>query len=45
MATAGLFGAVSTSTLAAGMTMLDDEGIFYEGFIGAHYPFMDVATL
>lgn len=45
MATAGLFGAVSASTLAAGMAMLDAEGIFYEGFIGALYPFMDVAAL
>ncbi|MDX8351896.1 sodium-dependent bicarbonate transport family permease [Cognatiyoonia sp. IB215182] len=45
MATAGLFGAVSASTLAAGMAMLDSEGIFYEGFIGALYPFMDVAAL
>lgn len=45
MATAGLFGAVSASTLAAGMAMLDEEGIHYEGFIGALYPFMDVAAL
>jgi hypothetical protein len=45
MATAGLFGAVSASTLAAGMAMLDDEGIAYEGFIGALYPFMDIAAL
>lgn len=45
MATAGLFGAVSASTLAAGMAMLDGEGIAYEGFIGALYPFMDVAAL
>ena len=45
MATAGLFGAVSASTLAAGMAVLDDEGIAYEGFIGALYPFMDVAAL
>ncbi|MEO0391010.1 MAG: sodium-dependent bicarbonate transport family permease [Pseudomonadota bacterium] len=45
MATAGLFGAVSASTLAAGMAVLDDEGIGYEGFIGALYPFMDVAAL
>lgn len=45
MATAGLFGAVSASTLAAGMTMLDAEGIAYEGFIGALYPFMDIAAL
>ncbi|MEM9393665.1 MAG: sodium-dependent bicarbonate transport family permease [Pseudomonadota bacterium] len=45
MATAGLFGAVSASTLAAGMAVLDDGGIFYEGFIGALYPFMDIAAL
>lgn len=45
MATAGVFGAVSASTLAAGMAMLDGDGIFYEGFIGALYPFMDVAAL
>ena len=45
LATAGLFGAVSASTLAAGMAILDDEGIFYEGFIGALYPFMDIAAL
>lgn len=45
MATAGLFGAVSASTLAAGMAMLDSAGITYEGFIGALYPFMDIAAL
>ncbi len=45
MATAGLFGAVSASTLAASMAMLDAEQIAYEGFIGALYPFMDVAAL
>ena len=45
MATAALFGAVSASTLAAGMAMLDAEDIAYEGFIGALYPFMDVAAL
>jgi hypothetical protein len=45
MATAGLFGAVSASTLAAAMAMLDGEGIAYEGFIGALYPFMDIAAL
>jgi len=44
-ATAGLFGAVSASTLAAAMAMLDGEGISYEGFIGALYPFMDIAAL
>lgn len=45
LATAGLFGAVSASTLAASMAVLDGEGIAYEGFIGALYPFMDVAAL
>ena len=45
MATAGLFGAVSASTLAASMAMLDGEGVAYEGFIGALYPFMDIAAL
>jgi len=45
IATAGLFGAVSASSLAAGMAVLDGEGIAYEGFIGALYPFMDIAAL
>ena len=45
LATAGMFGAVSASTLAASMAMLDDSGIAYEGFIGALYPFMDIAAL
>jgi len=45
LATAGLFGAVSASTLAAGMAILDENGIAYEGFIGALYPFMDIAAL
>ena len=45
VATAGLFGAVSASTLAASMAILDGEGIAYEGFIGALYPFMDIAAL
>lgn len=45
MATAGLFGAVSASTLAASMAVLETDGIAYEGFIGALYPFMDVAAL
>jgi hypothetical protein len=45
LATAGLFGAVSASTFAAAMAILDDNGMFYEGFIGALYPFMDIAAL
>ena len=44
-ATVGLFGAVSASTLAAGMAILEVEGIQFEGFVGALYPFMDVAAL
>ncbi len=45
LATVGMFGAVSASTLAAGMAMLDESNIAYEGYIGALYPFMDVAAL
>lgn len=45
LATVGLFGAVSASTLAAGMAILDNGQIPYEGFIGALYPFMDIAAL
>jgi len=45
LATAGLFGAVSASSLAAGMAILNDSGIAYEGYIGALYPFMDIAAL
>jgi len=45
LATVGMFGAVSASTLAAGMAMLDDGGVAYEGYIGALYPFMDIAAL
>jgi hypothetical protein len=45
LATAGLFGAVSASTLAAGMAILDESDIAYEGYIGALYPFMDIAAL
>ena len=44
-ATVGHFGAVSASTLAAGMAVMDDAGIAYEGYIGALYPFMDLAAL
>jgi hypothetical protein len=45
IATAGLFGAVSGSTLAAGMGLLETEGIFYEGWVPALYPFMDIPAL
>ncbi|MGB3403336.1 MAG: sodium-dependent bicarbonate transport family permease [Microcoleaceae cyanobacterium] len=45
IATAGLFGAVSGSTLAAGLTVLETEGIPYEPWAGALYPFMDIPAL
>jgi hypothetical protein len=45
VATAGLFGAVSGSTLAAGITVLEAQGIDYEPWAGALYPFMDIPAL
>ncbi|WP_029029226.1 sodium-dependent bicarbonate transport family permease [Salinarimonas rosea] len=45
VATAGLFGAVSASTLAAGMVILDGEGVAFEGWVPALYPFMDIPAL
>lgn len=45
LATAGLFGAVSASTLAAGMVLLQDEGIYFEAWVPALYPFMDIPAL
>lgn len=45
IATAGLFGAVSGSTLAAGLTILESEEIFYEPWAAALYPFMDIPAL
>jgi hypothetical protein len=45
IATAGLFGAVSGSTLAAGMVVLETEGIPYEPWAPALYPFMDIPAL
>jgi hypothetical protein len=45
IATAGLFGAVSASTLAAAMVMLDQESIFFEAWVPALYPFMDIPAL
>ncbi|EAW38645.1 sodium-dependent bicarbonate transport family permease [Lyngbya sp. PCC 8106] len=45
IATAGLFGAVSGSTLAAGLTALETEGIEYEAWAAALYPFMDIPAL
>lgn len=45
IATAGLFGAVSASTLAAAMVVLDQEGVTYEAWVPALYPFMDIPAL
>ncbi|MGB3640498.1 MAG: sodium-dependent bicarbonate transport family permease [Rivularia sp. (in: cyanobacteria)] len=45
IATAGLFGAVSGSTLAAALTLLEGQKIFYEPWAAALYPFMDIPAL
>ncbi|MEM9540050.1 MAG: sodium-dependent bicarbonate transport family permease [Cyanobacteria bacterium P01_E01_bin.42] len=45
VATAGLFGAVSGSTLAAGLTLMESEAIEYEPWAAALYPFMDIPAL
>ena len=45
IATAGLFGAVSGSTLAAGITVLEGLDMFYEPWAAALYPFMDIPAL
>jgi hypothetical protein len=45
IATAGLFGAVSGSTLAAALTLLEAQGIAYEPWAAALYPFMDIPAL
>ncbi len=45
IATAGLFGAVSGSTLAAALTLLESEGVEYEAWAAALYPFMDIPAL
>ncbi|MEL6788761.1 MAG: sodium-dependent bicarbonate transport family permease, partial [Cyanobacteria bacterium J06607_15] len=41
----GLFGAVSGSTLAAALTLMETEGITYEPWAAALYPFMDIPAL
>ncbi len=45
IATAGLFGAVSGSTLAAALTLIEGQGITYEPWAAALYPFMDIPAL
>lgn len=44
-ATAGLFGAVSSSTLAAAMVLLEEQAVFFEAWVPALYPFMDIPAL
>jgi hypothetical protein len=45
IATAGLFGAVSASTLAAAMVMLEEQEVAFEAWVPALYPFMDIPAL
>ena len=45
IATAGLFGAVSGSTMAAALTVLDEAKMPFEAWSGALYPFMDIPAL
>ncbi|MEN9231159.1 MAG: sodium-dependent bicarbonate transport family permease [Thermostichus sp. DG02_5_bins_236] len=45
LATGGLFGAVSGSTMAASLTLLEEQNIPYEEWAGALYPFMDIPAL
>ena len=45
IATAGLFGAVSASTLAVAIVMLEEESIVFEAWAPALYPFMDIPAL
>lgn len=45
IATAGLFGAVSASTLAAAMVLMEEQAIGFEAWVPALYPFMDIPAL
>ncbi len=45
IATGGLFGAVSGSTMAAALALLDEQKVAYEAWAGALYPFMDIPAL
>jgi hypothetical protein len=45
IATGGLFGAVSGSTLAAALSAMEGQGISYEAWSPALYPFMDIPAL
>ncbi len=45
IATAGVFGAVSASTLAAAMALMEEKDVIYEAWAPALYPFMDIPAL
>ncbi|NBC27272.1 MAG: sodium-dependent bicarbonate transport family permease [Bacteroidetes bacterium] len=45
IATSGLFGAVSASTLAVAIVALEEESIPFEAWAPALYPFMDIPAL
>lgn len=45
IATAGLFGAVSSSTLAAAILLLEERAMTFEAWVPALYPFMDIPAL
>lgn len=45
IATSGLFAAVSASTLAAAMVVMEQEAVAYEAWAPALYPFMDIPAL
>jgi len=45
IATSGLFGAVSASTLAAALVIMEQEAVSYEAWAPALYPFMDIPAL
>ncbi len=45
IATGGLFGAVSGSTMAASLTLLEEQKMPYEAWAAALYPFMDIPAL
>ncbi len=45
IATGGLFGAVSSSTMAAALALLEEQKMSFEAWAGALYPFMDIPAL
>ena len=45
IATSGLFGAVSASTLATALIVVEEQQLSYEAWAPALYPFMDIPAL